>query len=141
MQALEDRALHRPSTEDEIEQAARRNAAVRIQRAWRKHMRKKYLSPSFLWFDAAVHARMKVRHSANTPVILPPVASITHQVDRDAAEQGKNTARDRWKRGASLASRLKDGNNMLTRTNTLDTHNEATRKHLETQHWLELIDG
>ncbi|KAI0721372.1 hypothetical protein C8T65DRAFT_566375, partial [Cerioporus squamosus] len=63
------------------------------------------------------------------------------QVDRDAAEQGKNTSRDRWKRAAFLAGRLQDGNDMVGQDGDNVVHTEAARKHLETQHWLELIDG
>ncbi|RPD81910.1 hypothetical protein L226DRAFT_450567, partial [Lentinus tigrinus ALCF2SS1-7] len=62
-------------------------------------------------------------------------------VDRDAAEQGKNTSRERWKRAAFLAGRLQDGNDMMLQDGESLAHTEAARKHLETQHWLELIDG
>lgn len=61
------------------------------------------------------------------------------QVDRNAAEQGKNTARERWRRAIFLALRLQDGNQMLADVGVAD--NGAAKKFLETQHWLELIDG
>lgn len=67
MQALSE-ALHKPSTDERIEEAAKRNAAVRIQRVWRRHMRKQYLAPDFLWSDALTHARMKV-NDLSCPVI------------------------------------------------------------------------
>ncbi|KAI0673410.1 hypothetical protein C8Q78DRAFT_968069 [Trametes maxima] len=118
MQALEE-TLHKPTEEEQLEETRRHNAAVRIQKAWRKKMRKQYLGPDFLWTDLAVHARMKV--------------------DRNAAEEGKNTTRDRWRRSIFLAGRLQDGNDMLSKGQS--NHPEAARKHLETQHWLELIDG
>ncbi|OSC99473.1 hypothetical protein PYCCODRAFT_1373152, partial [Trametes coccinea BRFM310] len=60
-------------------------------------------------------------------------------VERDAAEEGKNDSRDRWRRSALLAGRLQDGDDMLSKGG--EVHPEAARKHLETQHWLELIDG
>ncbi|TFK92774.1 hypothetical protein K466DRAFT_479925, partial [Polyporus arcularius HHB13444] len=63
------------------------------------------------------------------------------QVDRDAAAEGKNTSRDRWKRAAFLAGRLQDGNDVVGQEGDNVVHSEAARKHLETQHWLELIDG
>ena len=59
----------------------------------------------------------------------------------DAAAQGKNSARDRWMRAGFLASRLQDGNKVLSQEQTQDAHNAAAKKHLETQHWLELTDG
>ena len=63
------------------------------------------------------------------------------QLDRDAAAQGRNTSRDRWRRGVFLVGRLQDGNDMLSQRGEELSHAEAARKHLETQHWLELIDG
>ncbi|KAH9846831.1 hypothetical protein C2E23DRAFT_947239, partial [Lenzites betulinus] len=60
-------------------------------------------------------------------------------VGRDAAEKGKNTPRDRWRRATFLAARLQDGDEMLSKGKS--AYPEAARKHLETQHWLELIDG
>lgn len=118
LQKIEE-ALHKPSRDEELERLARENAAIKVQRAWRAKKRNQYLKPSFLWRDLATHAQFKV--------------------DRDAADQGKNTPRDRWRRAAFLVGRLEDGNEMLTRSGEL--YSEAARKHLETQHWLELIDG
>ncbi|KAI0375278.1 hypothetical protein BV20DRAFT_976557 [Pilatotrama ljubarskyi] len=118
MQALEE-TLHKPTDEEQLEEARKQNAAIRIQKAWRKRMRKQYLGPDFLWSDLAMHARMKV--------------------DRNAAEGGRNTSRDRWRRGVFLAGRLQDGDDMLSKGE--NTYPDAARKHLETQHWLELIDG
>ncbi|KAI0361321.1 hypothetical protein OH77DRAFT_1390395, partial [Trametes cingulata] len=60
-------------------------------------------------------------------------------VDQNAAESGRNTSRDRWRRGVFLAGRLQDGDDMLSKGK--NTYPDAARKHLETQHWLELIDG
>ncbi|KAI0348370.1 hypothetical protein BDW22DRAFT_1320933, partial [Trametopsis cervina] len=60
------------------------------------------------------------------------------QVDRDAAASGKNTARDRWRRAIFLTLRLQDGNTMLADERV--QHADASRKYLETQHWLEMID-
>ncbi|KAH9947146.1 hypothetical protein B0H21DRAFT_778771 [Amylocystis lapponica] len=77
------------------------------------------LPPDVLWNDATIHARMKI--------------------GRDAAEDGKNEHRERWHRAAFLASRLQDGDAVVSGTSTQDE--DATRKHLETQHWLELVDG
>lgn len=60
-------------------------------------------------------------------------------MDRDAAaDGGKNTARDRWRRAIFLTLRLQDGNTMLVDDRV--KHADAARKYLETQHWLELID-
>lgn len=59
-------------------------------------------------------------------------------MDRDAATQGKNTARERWRRAIFLTLRLQDGNTMLADDRV--QHEDAARKYLETQHWLELID-
>ena len=61
------------------------------------------------------------------------------QVDRDAATDGRNTARERWRRAIFLTLRLQDGNQMLADDGVQDA--DAARKYLETQHWLELIDG
>ncbi|KAI0756732.1 hypothetical protein C8Q80DRAFT_1091376 [Daedaleopsis nitida] len=89
---------------------------------------------------------MKVRHHSNRVVRAKTVrpntgTTATAQVDGDAAEQGRNTSRDRWRRGVFLAGRLQDGNDMMSQHAEETSHPDATRKHLETQHWLELIDG
>ncbi|KAL7285111.1 hypothetical protein ACG7TL_000203 [Trametes sanguinea] len=118
MQTLEE-TIHKPTEEEQEEEKRQHDAAIHIQKAWRKRMRKQYLGPDFLWSDVALHARMKV--------------------ERDAAEEGKNDSRDRWRRSALLAGRLQDGDDMLSKGG--EVHPEAARKHLETQHWLELIDG
>ncbi|KAH9898126.1 hypothetical protein C8Q73DRAFT_683725 [Cubamyces lactineus] len=118
MQSLAE-SLHKPTEKEQQEEQRRHDAAVQIQNAWRKRMREKYLGPDFLWSDLVIHARTKV--------------------DRDAAEEGRNTSRDRWRRSIFLAGRLQDGDEMLSKGE--NTHPEAARKHLETQHWLELIDG
>jgi len=118
LQKLED-ALHKPNQGEELERLARENAAIKIQRAWRAKKRSQYLEPGFLWQDLTTHAQLKV--------------------DRDAADKGNNAPRNRWRRAAFLVGRLEDGNEMLTRGG--DMHSDAARKHLETQHWLELIDG
>ncbi len=70
MQALED-TLRKPTSEEQLAEIARQNAAVRIQKAWRQRMRKKYLGPDFLWTDLAIHARMKVRHHVDVRSTLP----------------------------------------------------------------------
>ncbi|KAI1793831.1 hypothetical protein LXA43DRAFT_998589 [Ganoderma leucocontextum] len=121
MQAAEN-TVHEYKSEEQLDEAKRQYAAARVQKAWRKQtLRKKYLDPEFLWTDLATEARM--------------------QVDRDAAEQGRNSTRDRWKRAGFLASRLQDGNKVLPHDQAQDAHIDAARKHLETQHWLELTDG
>lgn len=61
MQALED-TLHKPTEEELLQKTERENAAIHIQRAWRKRQRKRYLGSDFLWKDLATHARMQVRH-------------------------------------------------------------------------------
>ncbi|KAJ3480712.1 hypothetical protein NLI96_g8150 [Meripilus lineatus] len=106
-------------TEEEMERMARENAALRIQRAWRGKIRETYLKPDFIWTDLASHAQMKV--------------------DRDAAERGENDPGGRWRRAGFLLGRLRDGNQV--REVPGEDVPDAVRKHLETQHWLELIDG
>ena len=56
-----------------------------------------------------------------------------------AAERGKNGSLERWKRSVFIASRLQDGNKVLNKPNLQDSG--VSQKYLETQHWLELVDG
>ncbi|KAH8102545.1 hypothetical protein BXZ70DRAFT_788830 [Cristinia sonorae] len=114
-----EEAFHRPTPEEKLNSLARENAAITIQRAWRARQRAKYLGPDILWSDLSAHARIKV--------------------DRDAADRGDNSPRQRWRRAVFLLSRLEDGNEMLSQSGA--DYADAARKHLETQHWLELIDG
>ena len=62
------------------------------------------------------------------------------QVGRDDADAGKNDPPSRWRRAAFLASRLRDGNRGFQNLG-VSGEEGAIRKELETQHWLELIDG
>ena len=62
------------------------------------------------------------------------------QLGRDDADAGKNDPRSRWRRATFLATRLHDGNKPFQRSGIPDEEG-AIRKQLETQHWLEMIDG
>ncbi|KAF8168200.1 hypothetical protein B0H34DRAFT_50830 [Crassisporium funariophilum] len=102
-------------------EAAQVAAATLIQRLWRgRHNMAKaeYLGPELRWDDAATHAKLAV--------------------DRNAALDGKNSPKERWRRAAFMIAQLKDKNDMLS-SNGVKV--DAEDKHLETQHWLELIDG
>jgi hypothetical protein len=67
------------------------------------------------------------------------IGHIPLQIGRMAAERGKNESRERWKRSVFLATRLQDGNKMLDKVDSQDKC--VSQKYLETQHWLELVDG
>jgi len=62
------------------------------------------------------------------------------QLGRDNADAGKNDARSRWRRATFLVARLHDGNRSFQHSGVSDEEG-AIRKQLETQHWLEMIDG
>ena len=74
---------------------------------------------------------------------------IPRQVGRKAAIEGKNDARARWRRNIFLAGRLEDGNSVPIDPLNPPFFDAAgaeegalmPRKTMETQHWLELIDG
>ncbi|CAL1695249.1 unnamed protein product [Somion occarium] len=116
---LVQEALHKPTQDEQLDLLTRENAAIKIQRAWRAKKHAGYLHPDFLWSDLTTHARL--------------------QIDRQGAEGEKNRPRDRWRRAVFLLGRMEDGNQMLAKTGVENA--DAVRKHLETQHWLELIDG
>ncbi|KAF9455121.1 hypothetical protein P691DRAFT_17786 [Macrolepiota fuliginosa MF-IS2] len=106
--------------ESDLAEAA---AATMIQRLWRgRHNRAKdeFLTPEIRWVDIAIQAKL--------------------QVDREAAFDGKNTPLQRWRRVVFMVGRLRDQNQMLKGVTELDV-GDAEVKQLETQHWLELIDG
>lgn len=65
-------------------------------------------------------------------------ADLRVQVNRDAALDGKNSPAKRWKRAAFFAGQLQYKNDMLKNEGI---ESDAEEKFLETQHWLELIDG
>ncbi|KAI0931863.1 hypothetical protein AcW2_000644 [Taiwanofungus camphoratus] len=108
-----------PKWTDEVDALTEQNAAIQIQRTWRRKKRRTFLQPDFLWTDAAKHARLKV--------------------NRDAAERGMNDRRARWRRAMFLASRLQDGNPAFTKSSPGGAN--LSRKRLDTQYWLELVDG
>lgn len=60
-----------------------------------------------------------------------------------AAIRGDNSPRSRWRRAIIIAGRIKDPNDVLVRnTGGQQISAESNQsKILETQHWLELIDG
>jgi len=120
LQNIED-SLHKPTHEEKVQALSQNIAAVNIQRAWRKRQRARYLGPEFLWSDISTRARFKV--------------------DRNAASRGDNDPRQRWHRAVFLIGQLEDGNEMLAHPEAGEQYEDASRKHLETQHWLELIDG
>lgn len=62
----------------------------------------------------------------------------TCQTHRRAALGSDTTPKKRWKRAAFLVGRLKANDDLLSGNGV---HVEAEDKHLETQHWLELIDA
>ncbi|ESK87256.1 iq calmodulin-binding motif protein [Moniliophthora roreri MCA 2997] len=101
----------------------REEAAQKIQKAWRrKNKAQQYLTSDIRWKDAAVHAKFKV--------------------GRTAADRGKNSPRERWERAIFFASQLRDGNAVLKEDNEMSEEEIAdVQKQLETQHWLELVDG
>lgn len=55
-----EETLGKPSPEERLEESARENAAIKIQRAWRARQRAKVLGPQFLWSDLTNHARTQV---------------------------------------------------------------------------------
>ncbi|KAF9270167.1 hypothetical protein L218DRAFT_16769 [Marasmius fiardii PR-910] len=105
------------------ESGEQRGAAAKvIQNAWKsRHNRaqKTHMSPDVRWKDAVSHAKIKV--------------------DREAAQDGKNHPRDRWNRAVTFASQLRTGNAVLKHSGV--ESKQYVQKHLETQHWLELVDG
>ncbi|KAF5385440.1 hypothetical protein D9757_005361 [Collybiopsis confluens] len=126
--ALEKIAIGYEKGKREAEQDERaRSAAIKIQQAWRQRnsraqLQQKYFSPDLRWKDAVTHARLKVH--------------------RSSADAGKNSARDRWNRGAFFALRIRDGNDAMSPTDLTSADDEQRgEKHLEEQHWLELIDS
>ncbi|KZT30646.1 hypothetical protein NEOLEDRAFT_1053252 [Neolentinus lepideus HHB14362 ss-1] len=100
---------------------SRVQAATRIQRAWKASNKAKgrYMNSDVRWEDVAVLAKS--------------------DFDRTAAEQGKNDPKSRWNRAVFSIGRLEDQNEMLSKNGLHD--DAALHKILETQHWLELIDG
>ncbi|KAK7064299.1 hypothetical protein R3P38DRAFT_2823606 [Favolaschia claudopus] len=103
----------------------RETAARRIQRAWRACSKQRDKPTDFLTthvrlHDAKVHARLTAA--------------------REAAHAGHNTPQARWRRAIDFASQLQDGNAMLME-NGVQPSDDAISKFLETQHWLELVDG
>ena len=56
---------HQDTADDGLhphEAEIRERAAIRIQRAWRRKARGKFLSPDSRWLDVSLHARLRVRH-------------------------------------------------------------------------------
>ncbi|KAJ3844262.1 hypothetical protein EV361DRAFT_792045 [Lentinula raphanica] len=110
----------------EAEDEERARAAATIQKAWRQQnsrarLQKEYLSSEIRWKDAAQHAILKVH--------------------RTSADAGKNSVKERWTRGAFFASKIRDGNSVMNKPDMDDPNSLPVQKHLETQHWLELIDS
>ncbi|KAJ7169795.1 hypothetical protein C8R46DRAFT_1217442 [Mycena filopes] len=103
----------------------RDRAARRLQRAWRAR--------------ADARRSQKAAHFLTTSVRLNDAkvhASLT--AAREAADAGHNEPQARWRRAIAFASLLQDGNTMLTQNGVPE---RAPSKFLETQHWLELVDG
>ncbi|KAK7468805.1 hypothetical protein VKT23_003306 [Stygiomarasmius scandens] len=111
-------------SQDNREHDREARAARTIQRAWRRRNNKatmKYMTSEARWRDAALHAKFKL--------------------ERTDANKGKNSSRERWQRAGFYASRLRDENEVLNKADGSLDSNADVQKHLETQHWLELVDG
>jgi hypothetical protein len=125
---------------DRVGDERRIEAARQIQQLWRKRnaLKGKYVSANQGWQD---DAKLKVRIYCSLLIQShePIVYSHTSQIGRTSAEEGRNGIRERWKRSVFLARRLQDGNKMLNNPSLRDLG--MSRKCLETQHWLELVDG
>ncbi|KAF4605129.1 hypothetical protein EYR40_003912 [Pleurotus pulmonarius] len=106
------------STQDVSQQT---RAAHTIQHAWRRRNETtaKYMTANNRWMQAVGHAEL--------------------EVDNSFAARGRNTPKARWRRASDLIKKLRDPNERLE----LPGQSEPTAalKQLETQHWLELIDG
>ncbi|KAF7436724.1 hypothetical protein PC9H_003557 [Pleurotus ostreatus] len=118
-------AVMSTSTEDVSE---RTRAARTIQHAWRRRNEAtaKYMTANNRWIQAVGHAELEFTFEEL-------------QVDNSFADQGQNTPKARWRRASDLIKKLRDPNERLQ----LPGQSEPTAalKQLETQHWLELIDG
>lgn len=127
-----------PKWTDEVDALTEQNAAIQIRRTWRRKKRRTFLQPDFLWTDAAKHARLKV---CLVHRMLSGIQGLyaMGQINRDAAERGMNDRRARWRRAMFLASRLQDGNPAFTKSSPGGAN--LSRKRLDTQYWLELVDG
>jgi hypothetical protein len=125
---------------DRVGDERRIQAARKIQQVWRKSNAPngKYVSADQGWQD---DAKLKVRIYCSLLIQYhePILYSHTSQIGRMSADEGRNGIRERWKRPVSLARRLQDGNKMLNNPGLRDLG--MSRKCLETQHWLELVDG
>ena len=133
-----ERTFHKPTSQEQLQYLAQEYAAIQIQRAWRSRQRAKYLGPEFLWSELSTHAKLK----ASVYTIFCGLSLNSYscpQLDRDAAGRGENDPKRRWRRAVFFVNRIEDGNEAMAQYGT--QYSEAARKHLETQHWLELIDG
>ncbi|KAJ3507286.1 hypothetical protein NLJ89_g6393 [Agrocybe chaxingu] len=113
---------HHKEDTDASSEAARIASARLIQRMWRgKNVnlaKDEYLNPESRWGDALNHAKLAV--------------------NRNAAIDGQNSPLKRWVRATYFVGQLKDKNKMLKEEGV---EVDAEDKHLETQHWLELVDS
>jgi len=100
-------------------------AATKLQRAWRARRSGIRMDTGLRWEDAFVHAQLHTQ--------------------RDAANEGRNDTRKRWKRVVFLAGRLQDQNKTMKEFSSSngelqDLSEYEISKELEVQHWLELTD-
>ncbi|CAE6416722.1 unnamed protein product [Rhizoctonia solani] len=108
------------SVERQYEEQAAQAAQV-IQKQWRLHQKRQAMSPKEVdgrWEDALIQAQA--------------------QTNLQSAERGENDPKSRLQRAVFLAGRLQDGEALPSDHEGLS--NDSS-KMLETQHWLELIDG
>ena len=70
-------------------------------------------------------------------------AKLFAQVGQEAAREGRNDVKSRWKRAVFLATQLTNGRGVITGGTKYDKGSPQAKrtKALETQHWLELIDS
>lgn len=127
----------------------RDRAARALQHQWRKRQRK--ANPSARWHEIDIQTRAQVRLDR----IYSSFRGITNrtsctQINRAGAVDAKNDPGARWRRAGFHAARLNDGDALPGNEtpeglepvlSDLEEKGKLKTKSLETQHWLEMIDG
>ncbi|EGO05228.1 hypothetical protein SERLA73DRAFT_118788 [Serpula lacrymans var. lacrymans S7.3] len=107
------------------EESAQVHAAIQIQRAWRRRHTQtahSFQNTDARWKDTAIHTQLKL--------------------NRIAAYKGKNDPLTRWKRSKFFAGQIQGSDSVSTSSpGESPITRDNSKKILETQHWLELVDG
>lgn len=122
--------------QDESVPASASASARRIQDAWKRHISRRHEGSNEAGPNVAKQSSITAKDRWGDALMHAETRRGIH-----AAGQGDNDVQSRWKRTVHFAARLQLETRQTEEERSSSSPLDIETKALETQHWLELIDG